>query len=143
MATQRPQRPAPTPQQRKTSSSFFSTLKSKVARSKSSEASVMTLVDAILAAPPSPDGDGLKDSEARALSDPKPTKSLASNVWNEMKTGVLGKDIQTLAQIAHSAGEPIDDRKMLLENIVTILQKEQEVRLSPFFPCLIPILRGS
>ncbi|BGP26129.1 fatty acid oxygenase PpoA [Rhodotorula toruloides] len=126
MATHRPQRPAPTPQQRKQSSSFLSTIKSKVIRSISSETSVMTLVDTVLAAPPSPNGDGLKDSEARALSDAKPTKSLASNVWNEIKSGVFGKDIATLAQIAKSAGEPIDDREMLLENIVTILQKEQE-----------------
>ncbi|GAA6048556.1 hypothetical protein JCM3770_006551 [Rhodotorula araucariae] len=103
-------------------SSLFGTVKGKLQRAKSSQMSVMTLVDAVVAPPPPSGGDGLKASEARASVDPAPTLSLAASLWQQVKGGTLPADAATVVQALTSATAPVDDREMLLENLVTLLQ---------------------
>ncbi|BGP41764.1 hypothetical protein JCM10449v2_005755 [Rhodotorula kratochvilovae] len=98
-------------------SSFLDSFKGKLQRSKSSQASVMTLVEAVAAPPPPVGGDGLKEK-----SDAAPTLSLAGSLWQQVKGGTLPADAATVVQALTSATAPIDDREMLLENLVTLLQ---------------------
>ncbi|GAA5952514.1 hypothetical protein JCM21900_003401 [Sporobolomyces salmonicolor] len=106
-------------------SSLYSSIKLKantlLQRSKSSTTSVMTVVETMAAQPPIT-GDGLTDAESRAPSDPAPQKDFLVSVWEQAKGGKLKQDAETMLQVARSATEPLDDRKFLLENIVTMLQ---------------------
>ncbi|GJN92760.1 hypothetical protein Rhopal_005798-T1 [Rhodotorula paludigena] len=103
-------------------SSFFDSVRAKLSRNKASDSSVKTLVDTVVAAPPPAGGDGLKNSEAAALSDDKQKSGLLGSLWEQVKGGTILKDGATLVQAATSATGPIDDREMLLENVVTMLQ---------------------
>ncbi|GAA5921037.1 hypothetical protein JCM1841_005069 [Sporobolomyces salmonicolor] len=106
-------------------SSLYSSIKLKantlLQRSKSSTTSVMTVVETMAAQPPIT-GDGLTDAESRAPSDPASQKDFLVSVWEQAKGGKLKQDAETMLQVARSATEPLDDRKFLLENIVTMLQ---------------------
>ncbi|GAA6004081.1 hypothetical protein JCM10207_002416 [Rhodosporidiobolus poonsookiae] len=126
-----PPRPGPSPvsssntgMDKRRSSSFFGTLKDKMSgRSKgsASASSVKTLVEAI-AAPPPVAPDGLKDTQAAAMSDAKPTVGVLASLWDQIKNGQIVDDAATLFQTAASATGPINDREMLLEHLVGILQ---------------------
>ncbi|KAL8280766.1 hypothetical protein RQP46_006770 [Phenoliferia psychrophenolica] len=66
--------------------------------------------------------DGLTNAEAKAPSDPAPTLSFADTVLQQAKAGHLLRDVRTGAHAAEQLlGGPIDDRKLLLEEIVTML----------------------
>ncbi|GAA6030413.1 hypothetical protein JCM8097_009096 [Rhodosporidiobolus ruineniae] len=110
-------------------SSIYGSIKSAFNRSKSSStahtnstSSVKTLVDTFLSPPPPSGGDGLKPAESAAPSDAKPTISLAANLWSQIKEGKVAGDVSTLLQVVGSATGALDDREMMLEHLVVMLQ---------------------
>lgn len=76
-----------------------------------------------IAAPPPNTGDGLTENEAKALSDkPQNSKGLLPTMMAQAQSGTLVSDASTLLAVLESATGEIDDREMLLERIVTLLQ---------------------
>lgn len=120
-----PDRP---PQQRQTSFKFLAgKIKTRtnevLQRGKVGVNSASAMVEAIAAHPPNT-GDGLTEREAKALSDkPLQQQGLLGTMMAQAQNGTLASDASTLLAVLKSAtGREIDDREMLLERIVTMLQ---------------------
>ncbi|BGP18046.1 hypothetical protein JCM10213_008418 [Rhodosporidiobolus nylandii] len=121
--------PSPSPAQNnggvhRRKSSFFGSIKASFNKGKAGSSSVIALVETMAAPPPPAGGDGLRPVQARAPSDSTPAISLSSNLWAQVKSGRVAEDAATLLQTATSAVDPLDDREMLLENLVTMLQNQ-------------------
>ena len=132
------------------SSGVLEAMRARLQRSKSSQSSVSTLVDsptsehppapsasapppsfaavhklaeAIAARPPPAGSDGLSNVLAKAPADAALTSTLAASFWHQAKAGKLPADAATVIQaLKTGAKDAVDDREMLLEKVVTLLQ---------------------
>ncbi|GAA5889174.1 hypothetical protein JCM8208_007792 [Rhodotorula glutinis] len=134
----------------RTSSGVLESMRARLQRSKSSQSSVSTLVDsptsehppspsasaappsfaavhklvdAIAAHPPPAGSDGLSNVMAKAPADAAPTSTFVASLWHQAKAGKLPTDAATVIQALETGVEgAVDDREMLLEKVVTLLQ---------------------
>ncbi|GAA5912247.1 hypothetical protein JCM6882_005206 [Rhodosporidiobolus microsporus] len=129
-------------------SSFFGSVRSALKRNPSSQVSSKTLVNPA-SPPPSPpltpgkstssssssSASGSRDGPAPASSKPilkttpapapaahATTMSLAKSLFEQLKGGTLGSDAATVVQALGSITGQMDDRELLLEHLVTMLQ---------------------
>lgn len=65
--------------------------------------------------------DGLTAAQASAKSDSPEQVNLLHTLRSQLAEGKLFKDTETLLQAGGSATAPLNDREMLLENIVDML----------------------
>ncbi|KAK4702162.1 linoleate 10R-lipoxygenase, partial [Phenoliferia sp. Uapishka_3] len=93
--------------------SMFETLKGGIAQAAG-------LVQASVA-PLSHSPDGLAPAERVAPSDPKTPVGLFGTIYEQAKANTLGEGIKVAFHAATQASEPLDDRKLLLEEVVTFL----------------------
>ncbi|KAM0789376.1 hypothetical protein ACM66B_000206 [Microbotryomycetes sp. NB124-2] len=92
-----------------------------VKRVSSAGESAWKLANAVLRqAPTSP--DGLTSLQAKAPSDMGPQKSFLYTATSSLVNGHTFTDLQTVLQAITEAGDSLDDRKFLLERVVTMLQ---------------------
>ncbi|TNY23059.1 linoleate diol synthase [Rhodotorula diobovata] len=146
MSTQRPTVALPGgPATQPDKGSLFGSVRSRLQRNRSSESSVSTLVESptaehppstpgaaaklktlfeTIASPPPPaGGDGLKDSLVRAPGDPAPVIPEGASFWQQVTGGTVDSDTDVaIAAIKSGLDGPVNDREMLLERVVTMLQ---------------------
>lgn len=65
--------------------------------------------------------DGLTNVEAKAASDAAPAVGLLETLKAQLVGGTLKQGAETMLQAGKSAAGPLDDREMLLENLVDLL----------------------
>ena len=65
--------------------------------------------------------DGLTDEQANAASDAPAPVGLLETLRAQLAGGTLGTGAATLVQAGRAAAGPLDDRGMLLENLVDLL----------------------
>jgi len=146
MSTQRPTVALPGgPATQPDKGSLFGSVRSRLQRNRSSESSVSTLVESptaehppstpgaaaklktlfeTIASPPPPaGGDGLEDSLVRAPGDPAPVIPEGASLWQQVTGGTVDADADVaIAAIKSGLDGPVNDREMLLERVVTMLQ---------------------